>query len=82
MIGISYAGIQYKGSEESLHKVLTLYRVDKDHPMGKKSTEITFEISKDNSFLGWVVFQMDMELLEREYSINEEDLEKLQFNKP
>jgi hypothetical protein len=79
MIGSSYAAIEFQGSESSLHRVLTVYRTDKEHPMGHKGIEIAFEIKKNNSFLGWIVFQMDMELLGRQYDINEKDLMKFQF---
>ncbi len=82
MVGSSYAGIEFKGSESSLHRVLTLYRVDKDHPMGHKGTEIAFELMTDNQFLGWLIFQMNMELLGRKYEMDEKDLERFQFKKP
>ena len=62
--------------------MLTLYRVDKDHPMGHKGIEITFEMNKDDHFLGWLVFQMDMDLLGQEYGIDEEGLKRFQFKKP
>lgn len=82
MIGSSYAGIEFKGNERSLHKVLTLYRADKDHPMGNKEVEIAFEMIKDNQFLGWLVFQVDMDLLKKKYDIDEEALKKFHFRKP
>jgi len=79
MIGSSYAAIEFQGSESSLHRVLKLYRTDKEHPMGHKAIEIAFEMKENNRFLGWLIFQMDMELLGREYGINEQDLIKFQF---
>jgi PAS domain S-box-containing protein len=82
MIGSSYAGIAFEGSEKSLHRVLTLYRIDKDHPMGSRGIEITFEMEKDNRFLGWSVFQMNMDVLETVYVIDIDSLKKFQFNKP
>ncbi len=81
MIGNSYAGIEFRGNEGSLHKVLTLYRVDKDHPMGKKGIEVAFEIKKDNRFIGWLLFQMDEELLKARYNVTEEELEEFGFKK-
>ncbi len=77
--GSSYAGIEFQGSERSLHRVLSLYRVDKDHPMGCKGIEVAFELNKDNEFLGWLVFQMDMHLLGKRYDLDEEGLKRLQF---
>jgi PAS domain S-box-containing protein len=82
MIGSSYAAIDFKGGQDSLHKVLTVYRTDKNHPMGKKGTEIAFELYIDNIFKGWLVFQMDMDALADTYGIDENNLKNLQFDKP
>lgn len=82
MVGSSYAGIQFRGREDSLHKVLTTYRADKDHPMGQKGIEIAFQIIKDGHLFGWIVFQGDEGVLEHEFGIDEEDLEKFSFKRP
>jgi PAS domain S-box-containing protein len=82
MIGNSYAAIEFQGSEDSLHKILTVYRTEKDHPMGKKGIEIAFELYKDKTFMGWLVFQMDMVSLTDTYGIDAKNLTKLQFDKP
>ncbi len=82
MIGSSYAAIAFQGNDNSLHKVLTVYRTEKDHPMGKKSTEIAFELYKDKAFVGWLVFQMEMDSLTDTYGIDVKNLTKLQFDKP
>ena len=82
MIGSSYKAIKFEGNEDSLHKVLTVYRADKNHPMGKKEVEIAFELRKDNEFLGWLVFQMDMELLRKIHGIDIESLKEFEFEKP
>jgi PAS domain S-box-containing protein len=82
MIGSSYAAIDFQGSKDSLHKVLTVYRTEKNHPMGKKGTEIAFELYIDNVFKGWLVFQMDMDALADTYGIDENNLKNLQFDKP
>ena len=82
MIGSSYGAIKFEGNEDSLHKVLTVYRADKNHPMGKKGAEIAFELRKDNEFLGWLVFQMDMELLQKIHGIDIEGLKEFEFKKP
>ena len=81
MMGCSYAGIEFEGGEGSLHRVLTPYRVDKDHPMGQKGLEIAFAMEKDSDFLGWLVFQMDLDLLGREYDIDEEILKGFYFKR-
>ena len=82
MIGSSYAAIEFEGSEDSLHKVLTVYRTEKDHPMGKKGSEIAFELYRDRAFVGWLIFQMDMDALADTYGIDDKNLKKLQFDKP
>ncbi|UCE52302.1 MAG: cyclic nucleotide-binding domain-containing protein [Desulfobacterales bacterium] len=82
MIDSSYAAIKFQGNEDSLHKVLTVYRTDKDHPMGKKGVEIAFELYKDNEFKGWLIFQMDMELLRKIHGMDIEGLKEFQFEKP
>ena len=82
MIGSSYAAIEFQGSEDSLHKVLTVYRTEEGHPMGKKSTEIAFELYKANEFMGWLIFQMDMNSLTDIYGVDVKNLTKLKFDKP
>lgn len=82
VVGSSYAGIEFKGSERSLHKVLTLYRTDKKHPMGYKGMEIAFEMSRNNEFMGWLVFQMNVDFLKKAHGVGEEDLKKFQFKRP
>jgi PAS domain S-box-containing protein len=79
MIGSSYGDIKFQGRQDSLHKVLTLYRADKDHPMGKKGIEIAFELHRDDIFIGWLVFQMDTELLQKVHGLHAEQLEDFQF---
>lgn len=81
MIGASYSGIEFQGNENSLHTVLTLYRTDADHPMGRKGVEAAFEIRKGTEFLGWLNFQMNMEMLDTRYGMTEADLKKMQFGK-
>lgn len=75
----SYAGIAFRGPEKSIHKVLGLYRVTKAHPMGSKGIEIAFEMHMGNTFLGWLVFQMDVNLLTKAYELDEQGLQRFQF---
>jgi PAS domain S-box-containing protein len=81
VIGYSYASIKFQRGEESVHSVLSLYHRDKDHPMGKKSIEVAFEINQGVQRLGWLVFQMDLAFIEREYGIDEEGLKAFRFKK-
>ena len=62
-----------------MHRVLTLYRADKDHPMGKKGTEIAFELKQGDQLLGWLIFQLDMERLKKNYGLDLDNLRKLRF---
>ena len=82
IIGSSYAAIEFKGSEATLNKLLILYRPDKNHPMGKKGVEIAFELQQKEAFIGWLVFQMDMDQLQKTLDIDLNDLRKLQIEKP
>ena len=80
-VGTSYAGIEFQGRDDSIHRVLTLYRTSREHPMGKKSVEIAFRIDQNGQLLGWLVFQMDMDLLAREFEIDETDLKRFRFSR-
>lgn len=82
MLGNSYTGIDFQGNDRSLHRILVVYRVSKDHPMGRKGLEIACEIQKGDRFLGWLIFQMDVDLLRESYGIDEAGLKKFQFEKP
>ena len=63
----SYKGIDFEDGKNSTHSVLTLYRADKDHPMGQKSIEIAFEMDKNNRQIGWLIFQIDLHRLKTDY---------------
>ena len=81
MIGSSYSGIDFKGSNNSPYRVLTLYRADKNHPMGRKGIEVAFEVEQSNRMEGWIVFQLDPVELEKKYGLNEDGLLKFRFNR-
>jgi PAS domain S-box-containing protein len=70
MIDSNYRGIEFKGDENASHRTLTLYRADKDHPMGRKCVEIAFNIDKNNRRIGWLIFQMDLHRLKTNYGID------------
>lgn len=82
MIGNSYAGIPFQGTEESVHRVLSLYRVSHEHPMGYRGIEVAFEMKRNGEFIGWLLFQMDTEKLEEMYDLDEEDLVRFRFKEP
>ncbi|MFO7784174.1 MAG: cyclic nucleotide-binding domain-containing protein [Thermodesulfobacteriota bacterium] len=79
IIGNSYAGIQFQGPDDSIHSVLTLYRLSREHPMGYRGIEVAFKMERDDNFLGWLLFQMDTEMLEEVYKIDEEGLARFRF---
>jgi PAS domain S-box-containing protein len=78
LIGNSYGGIPFQGGEQTLFRILVLYRPDEDHPMGRKGVEIAFEVHLEGRLLGWLLFQMDMNALAENYEIDEEELKRLQ----
>jgi PAS domain S-box-containing protein len=78
MIGASYTGIEFQGSEKSLYRVLVLYRTDKDNPMGRKGLETAFELKENERTIGWLLFQMDTNCMKANYEVDEEGLKNLQ----
>ena len=78
MIGASYTGIEFQGSEKSLFRVLVLYRVDKDHPMGRKGVEVAFDLKDKEQNIGWLLFQINLDCMKAHYDVDEEGLTELQ----
>ena len=81
LVGSTYAGIEFEGDDDSLHRVLTLYRAGQGNPMGRKGIEIAFVMEKDGERLGWLIFQMDVDRLARNYGVDEDALKKFEFRK-
>lgn len=79
LVGSNYSDIEFQGSEKSIHRILVLYRSDKDHPMGQRALEIAFELKKEGILQGWLLFQMDLECLEDSYGVDENDLRNFEF---
>ena len=79
MLGSSYSGIDFQGSDRSLHRVLTVFRRDRDHPMGRRSLEVAFQLKRDSRVYGWLVFQMNTDLLQSEYHVDKRGLIAFQF---
>jgi PAS domain S-box-containing protein len=75
----SYKGIDFEDGKNATHSVLTLYRADKDHPMGQKSIEIAFEMDKNNRRIGWLIFQLDLHRLKKDYGTGVSGLKQLGF---
>jgi hypothetical protein len=79
LVGSSYANIEFQSSENSIQRVLLVYRTDKEHPMGRRDIEIAFEVRKNGDFLGWLLFQLDMACLFTSHGVNENDLRNFQI---
>ena len=79
IIGSSYTGIEFIPVQNSSHYLLSLYRVTKHNPMGKKCTEVAFKLQSKEGFLGWLVFQMKMNFIEDKYGVKEQDLKEWEF---
>ena len=75
----SYKGIDFEDGKNSTHSVLTLYRADKDHPMGQKSIEIAYEMNKNNRRIGWLIFQLDLHRLKTDYGADVSGSKKFIF---
>jgi methionine-rich copper-binding protein CopC len=75
----SYKGINFEDSKNATHSVLTLYRADKNHPMGQKSIEIAFEMNKNNHRIGWLIFQLDLHRLKTNYGTDVSGLKQFNF---
>jgi len=80
VIGTSYSSIKFRGKEDSSHKIITLFRAKKENPMGEKGVEIAYEIRQgDGDTTNWLIFQLEMEHLNREYGIDTKILSKIEF---
>ncbi|KIX11160.1 cyclic nucleotide-binding domain-containing protein [Dethiosulfatarculus sandiegensis] len=79
MVGTTYGHLAFKGANDSLHKVLTLYRRGKMHPKGYKGLELAFEVREKEKLLGWLVFQMKSKLLKEEFGVSEGELLRYRF---
>jgi len=80
MVNSSYSGIRFDESDNRPYSVLSLYRVTEQNPMGGKAIEMAFKMEKNGVFLGWLIFQVDLEKLKEKYNVNEDDLRHLPFN--
>ena len=80
MVNSSYSGIRFDQSADRPYSVLTLYRATKENPMGTKATEMAFKMEKEGAFVGWLVFQVDLEKLKEKYNVDEDDLKHLPFD--
>ena len=78
-VGDSYAHLSFLGPPDSLHKVITLYRLNQQGEGSQKGLEIAFEMRRRGRLLGWLVFQVDPKALKKGFGLEAEDLENLYF---
>lgn len=81
IVNTSYSGISFDQDPDRPYSLLTLYRATRKNPMGSKAVEMAFDLAKNEKLLGWLVFQVDLENLEKKYNVNEKDLKELPFEK-
>ncbi|MCJ7774408.1 MAG: hypothetical protein MUP22_14895, partial [Desulfobacterales bacterium] len=79
IIGSSYSGIEFDQIKDSSHYLLSLYRVSKNNPMGQKCFEIAFELYSEKNLVGWIIFQINMDVIKKSYNVTETDLQKFEF---
>jgi PAS domain S-box-containing protein len=79
MVGSSYADISFEPLQNSSHRVLSLYWSNERTGFGQKAIELAFEIKHDDRLAGWLIFQMNMEILTREYAVDEAVLRRYAF---
>jgi PAS domain S-box-containing protein len=77
--GSSYSGITFQEIAESMHRVLTVYRTDTGNPMGTKRTEVAFALNSETGLLGWLVLQMDLQVLKDTYDADETTIRDFRF---
>jgi len=75
-----YGGIKFSGDPKKNFKILSLYRTDPESIKEEKSTELAIEMTgTGGKNSGWLVFQLDMKALEKEYGISPKILSKMTF---
>lgn len=82
MIGNTYARLNFQGRPESLHKVLSVYRRDVGQSSSYNVVEMAFEVKREGQTLGWIVFKMDMDMLEKAFELDESALKEFVFKEP
>jgi PAS domain S-box-containing protein len=79
MAGTSYGAIPFQPITGSVHCVLTLFRPEPGYPMGRKQIDLAFPLKRDGTQTGWLLFQMNTDLLKKKYGIDEQGLKELRF---
>lgn len=78
--GYSYGSIPFRGDENSSYRVLILFHADAATPMGRKGAEIAYAIRPVAGRQPlWLLFQLDMAQLDRDFGLAGKVLQKMQF---
>lgn len=80
--GTSYARLNFESNKRSIQKVVSLWRLDPDHPGSYRTVEVVFPLLKDGEVVAWLSFQLDPKKLKKEYGLSEEDLVRFTFKEP
>lgn len=79
IVGSSYGGLSLSTDRQRPVSLLTLFRPTPDHPMGKKIHELAWRL-QGNRKIGWLVFQLNMDYLEKEFGLDAATLKSMRFN--
>ena len=79
IVGSSYGALPLSTDRKKPVSLLTLFRAAPDHPLGKETHELAWRL-QSNKKIGWLVFQLDMEFLEKEFGLDAATLKDLRFN--
>jgi len=78
--GYSYSSIHFYGNDDSSFRVLSLFHADAATPMGRKGAEIAYAIQAEEGERPlWLLFQLDMAQIERDFGLAEKTLMNMQF---
>ena len=50
--------------------------------MGSKGLEVGFELNTGQERYGWLVFQLDMKLMQESYGLDEDGLQRFHITEP
>lgn len=82
-VGYSYSSIPFKGETNAPYRILSLFHADAATPMGRKGAEIAYALPADNGERPpWLLFQLDLAQLDRDFGIGEKVLMKIKFRPP
>lgn len=79
--GSTYANLHFEGPENSLHKLVVLYRTSPRHPGGLRSLEVALELRDQGRALGWLLLPINLDHLKERYGMEEQALAGLHFDR-